>query len=37
MLDTYFDPLFITKSALKFADPDYATSWSRAIDGVTGT
>lgn len=37
MLDTYFDPLFITKSALKFADPDYATSWSKAIDGVTGT
>lgn len=37
MLDTYFDPLTITKDAIKYADPDYATSWSRAIDGVTGT
>ena len=36
MLDTYFEPLTITTAAVPFCDPLYATSWSRAVDGVSG-
>lgn len=36
MLDTYFEPLRITEDALAFCDSEYATSWSKAMDGISG-